>query len=116
MSLRQSNLKAGLPIEKRVEYPAETMRLHPQSVAGRRDWGHDLPDTLRMQKGRDGDSYLAEVTPSELEKVRTATAGRDAVNRAVHPPKGQKGNLHHVQPEGIVQTSDDGIIGNTGFC
>jgi hypothetical protein len=69
-----------------------------------------------MKKGRDGDSYLVEVPPSQLEKVRSASVGGDTINCVVHPPEGQKRNLRDVQPKAIVQTRDDLVISDIGFC
>src|SRR6266542_2382672 len=51
MRLGQGNLKASLPIEKRVECPVKAMLPYPQFVGSRCDRGHDLSDTLRMKKG-----------------------------------------------------------------
>ena len=62
--------------------------MYPQLVGRRRKRGNDLPDTMSMKKGGDGNRNLIEAAASLLEKVGCAGVGGDAGGRVVHPADG----------------------------
>ncbi len=76
-----------------------------------------MVDAMRVKQGRHGDCYLVEMPPAQLEEVRRAIGGGDAVHGAIYiSTDGQKGYVRDAEPEVLVDTCGNDVIGKTRWC
>src|SRR5205823_4725365 len=102
-------------LHKRIQ--GQRVRVQPerQITASGSDWRNDLPQTLSVEKGREGYAGLVDRAAAQFDKIGL-TVGFGAIDRRARiRAKWQKAKLAGAQPISGVQASQQALVRQVRF-